>query len=164
MKKIQNLILFFIFTLIKSQSLNGFIKDSINIENRVFNLKLKNIETEKEYFSHTEIDGKYEFQNIKNGNYILSIIYNNNYSNNQFKVNVNGITTQNFYLTKYCRFSENKDGICPICKSKQNVIPIFYGLTTRKFMKKNKSKYHFRGCEISSCDPKWYCKNDKLEF
>ncbi|MRM83905.1 hypothetical protein [Riemerella anatipestifer] len=164
MKRVQILVLVFILTFIKSQSLNGFIKDSINTKNKVFNLKLKNIETEKEYFSHTGIDGKYEFQNISNGKYILSVIYNNHYLNNEFSIDINGNTTHNFHLTKYCKFSENTDGICPICKSNQNVLPIFYGLTTTKFIKKNKNKYHFRGCEISSCDPKWYCKKDNLEF
>lgn len=164
MKAIQILFLLFISIHIESQSLNGIIKDSVNTKNKVFNLKLKSLETEKEYFSHTEIDGKYEFQNIRDGKYVLSVIYNNYYLNNQFTVNVNGDTTNNFFLTKYCRFSENKDGICPVCKSKQNVLPFFYGLTTGKFMKKNKNKYHFGGCEISGCDPKWYCKKDKFEF
>lgn len=63
-----------------------------------------------------------------------------------------------------CSYRENKSSVCPKCKSEKKVLPIFYGLTTGKFMKKNKNKFYFGGCELTGCDPKWYCKTDQLKF
>lgn len=63
-----------------------------------------------------------------------------------------------------CNYRENKSSVCPKCKSDKKVLPIFYGLTTGKFMKKNKKKYYFGGCELTGCNPKWYCKTDQLKF
>ena len=164
MKRLKILLFFLIFSNFYSQSLKGIIKDSINYKKTVFNLKLTNNSDGKEYFSHTNQEGKYEFNDLKNGVYILSIIYDNYYLNNKFDIKVNGETKGNFYISKYCKYNENKNGICPNCKSKENVLPILYGLTTASFMRKNKNKYYFGGCEISGCDPKWFCKKDKLEF
>ncbi len=163
MKHLQILLIFLFFNTVNSQSLSGIIRDSLNRSEKYFNLKLKNIETGNEYYSHANLDGKYVFENIQNGKYILNFT-DNFYLNNQFEVKINGKTNADFYVSKYCKYNENKNGICPICKSKQDVIPIFYGLTTWKFEKKNRKKYHFKGCEISGCDPKWYCKKDQLEF
>lgn len=39
-----------------------------------------------------------------------------------------------------CNYRENKSSVFPKCKSDKKVLPIFYGLTTGKFMKKNKKK------------------------
>ena len=163
MKNLQILLFFLIFSNFNSQSLNGIVRDSLNRSQQYFNMKLKNIDNGNEYFSHANFDGKYEFKNIKNGKYILSFT-DNYYLNNQFNIEINGKTNIDFYVTKYCVYNENKNGICPNCKSKQDVIPVFYGLTTSKFEKKNRKKYHFKGCEISGCDPKWFCKKDRLEF
>lgn len=63
-----------------------------------------------------------------------------------------------------CRYRENKSSICPICKTDKKVLPIFYGLTTLKFMRENKKKYYFGDCEITGCDPKYYCKTDHYKF
>ncbi|KFC20465.1 hypothetical protein [Chryseobacterium sp. FH1] len=63
-----------------------------------------------------------------------------------------------------CKYRENKVSICPICKTDKKVLSIFYGLTTTKFMKENKNKYYFEGCEITGCDPNWYCKTDDYKF
>ena len=63
-----------------------------------------------------------------------------------------------------CSFRENQSSICPICKRDKNTLPIFYGLTTGKFYKKNRKKYYFGDCEITGCDPKYYCKTDNYKF
>ncbi len=63
-----------------------------------------------------------------------------------------------------CGYRENKSSICPKCKGDKKVLPIFYGLAPGKFMKKNKNKFYFGGCELMGCDPKWYCKTDQLKF
>ncbi len=65
---------------------------------------------------------------------------------------------------QYCHYTENKSSVCPICNTDKKVLSIFYGLTTKKFMRENKRKYYFGGCEITGCDPKWYCKTDNYKF
>ena len=40
-----------------------------------------------------------------------------------------------------CNYRENKSSVCPKCKSDKKVLPIFYGLTTGKFMKKTKINF-----------------------
>lgn len=164
MKYIQILLVFLISGQFSSQSLKGIIKDSISDKQTLFRLKLTNNVNGKEYFSYTHQDGAYQFDDVSNGNYILSLVNDSYSENNQFNVHINGETTADFYVSKYCRFKENKSGVCPVCHSKENVLPVFYGLTTWKFMKKNKKKYHFAGCDVSACSPKWYCKKDQLEF
>ncbi|WP_312194978.1 hypothetical protein [Epilithonimonas vandammei] len=39
-----------------------------------------------------------------------------------------------------CNYRENKSSVFPKCKSDKKVLPIFYGLTTGKFMKKKQKK------------------------
>lgn len=55
--------------------------------------------------------------------------------------------------------------ICPVCKKKDEVIPIVYGLPTQKTMKKaEKEEVMLGGCVVSGCDPQWFCKRDEKWF
>ena len=149
-----------------TQSLSGKVRDTLNIRkyDRVqFEIKLKKINSEKEYFSTSDMDGNFRFSNIENGDYQFTI-NNEFYDKNIFLIKINGDTSLNIFVKKFCQYHENKTSVCPKCKSSQKVVPIFYGLTTLDFMKKNKKKYHFAGCELSYCMPNWYCKRDRLEF
>ena len=109
------------------------------------------------------MDGNFRFSNIENGDYQFTI-NNEFYDKNLFLIKISGDTSLNIFVKKFCQYHENKTSVCPKCKSSQKVVPIFYGLTTLDFMKKNKKKYHFAGCELSYCMPNWYCKRDRLEF
>ena len=149
-----------------TQSLSGKVRDTLNIRkyDRVqFEIKLKKINSEKEYFSTSDMDGNFRFSNIENGDYQFTI-NNEFYDKNIFLIKINGDTSLNIFVKNFCQYHENKTSVCPKCKSSQKVVPIFYGLTTLDFMKKNKKKYHFAGCELSYCMPNWYCKRDRLEF
>ena len=149
-----------------TQSLSGKVRDTLNIRkyDRVqFEIKLKKINSEKEYFSTSDMDGNFRFSNIENGDYQFTI-NNEFYDKKNFLIKINGDTSLNIFVKKFCQYHENKTSVCPKCKSSQKVVPIFYGLTTLDFMKKNKKKYHFAGCELSYCMPNWYCKRDRLEF
>lgn len=66
-----------------------------------------------------------------------------------------------------CFYNKNvKQKICPLCKKKDKVIPILYGLTVPKtgVPTFKYGEYEPAGCEISDCDPTWYCKRDNLRF
>ena len=66
-----------------------------------------------------------------------------------------------------CPFDKIKDGICPVCKKTDEVIPIRYGLITTKIgkdKKPSKRKYKSGGCMISDCQASWFCERDQKEF
>jgi len=150
---------------LNAQNLKGEIIDSLTKKfyTPEFELKLTNLVNNKTYFQKTNQNREFEFKDLEKGNYQLQIL-NENYTQNVFQIELDKTLNRIFYIEKFCKYRENKSKICPNCKSDKNVVAIFYGLTTGKFMKKNINKYHFAGCEISNCDPKWYCKKDKLEF
>ncbi|QIG88662.1 hypothetical protein G6R40_02810 [Chryseobacterium sp. POL2] len=163
-------LIYFLFFLIFStqliaQKLNGKIIDSLIKRHNTpeFELKLTNQSNNKIYFQKTNQNQEFEFKELEKGLYKLQIL-NEEYKENIFKIDLNKNINEIFYVEKFCQYRANKSKVCPNCISENDVIPIFYGLTTGRFMKKNKKKYHFAGCEISNCDPKWYCKKDKLEF
>jgi hypothetical protein len=64
----------------------------------------------------------------------------------------------------YCQYdAENKT--CPICSKKDEVIPIMYGYPSKGALDSQKrGKLLLAGCEITGCDPHWYCKRDKNKF
>jgi hypothetical protein len=69
------------------------------------------------------------------------------------------------HLCKYDASLNNKR--CPVCKKKNKVIPIRYGLLGSikgDPLKNNGRTFKAGGCKISDCDPHWYCKRDKIEF
>ena len=166
----KRLLLIFVLSLFSinsyAQSLSGKIRDTLIIrkyDRVLFEIKLKKINSEKEYFSTSDMDGNFRFSNIENGDYQFTI-NNEFYDKNLFLIKISGDTSLNIFVKKFCQYHENKTSVCPKCKSSKKVVPIFYGLTTLDFMKKNKKKYHFAGCELSYCMPNWYCKRDRLEF
>lgn len=69
---------------------------------------------------------------------------------------------------KYDRSANLKE--CPVCHKSDQVIPIVYGLlvsipdSNRKKKKHKQSDFYPGGCEITCCDPNWYCRRDKIEF
>jgi hypothetical protein len=166
----KRLLLIFVLSLLSitsyAQSLSGKVRDTLinrKYDRVLFEIKLKKINSEKEYFSTSDIDGNFRFSNIENGDYQFTI-NNEFYDKNLFLIKINGDTSLNIFVKKFCQYHENKTSVCPKCKSSEKVVPIFYGLTTLDLMKKNKKKYHFAGCELSYCMPNWYCKRDRLEF
>lgn len=66
-----------------------------------------------------------------------------------------------------CSYNTNGlNSICPKCKKGDNVHPVIYGL----FMPSSEAEadkmcvYYLGGCEITNCDPSWFCGRDKLFF
>jgi hypothetical protein len=62
----------------------------------------------------------------------------------------------------FCRYdASKKNNTCPVCKKKRHVIPVLYGLPVGEMDWDN---YYYAGCEVTCCDPHWYCKKDKITF
>lgn len=46
-----------------------------------------------------------------------------------------------------------------------NIIPMVYGLPSKRMLKKaKKGKIHLSGCNVSGCDPKFHCVIHNIEF
>ena len=58
------------------------------------------------------------------------------------------------------------DSTCPICKKKDMIMPIMYGLfipnSFPNNQKKQSHKYHLGGCIVKA--DRWYCERERIEF
>jgi len=69
-----------------------------------------------------------------------------------------------------CEYDKSvNDKTCPVCGKKDKSIPVEYGLlihknkrAQRKFEKN--PTFYAAACEITCCNPHWYCKRDKKSF
>ncbi len=67
----------------------------------------------------------------------------------------------------FCIYTKSKNNkTCPVCSKQDSVIPIIYGLVinTGKKTKQKQQEFKSGGCQISGCDPHWFCKRDDKEF
>lgn len=63
----------------------------------------------------------------------------------------------------YRQFEEKH--ICPICLKSKTLIPITYGMPTKKMtIQAKKGKFRLGGCIISVDNPQLYCREDDFEF
>lgn len=138
---------------------------SIVLENVYIILTSKNIQDSVKL----DEDFSFHFNNLPSDTFYISfsrrsypydsryLIYLSNDENE--KVNID------YYST--CPYDKTKDGICPICKRKDEVIPIRYGLLAGKIEKNetpSKRQYYPGGCVVFDCQASWYCERDKKEF
>jgi len=117
-----------------------------------------------------DTDGNFFFSKIDTSKVYSITVSSVGYRDTTFKnISVKGDTTITLVYAHYCQYDASiKNKTCPVCKRKDAVIPIVYGypVTTHGEdpMKNNGKKYILAGCEISGCDPHWYCKRDKTSF
>lgn len=58
-----------------------------------------------------------------------------------------------------------KKKICPICRQAKNVLPILYGLPSRKMFKQaDAGRIILGGCVVYDNQPQYYCKVDDFSF
>lgn len=83
-----------------------------------------------------------------------------------FNVPNNDTTTIVVEVVLRCVYEMHKDDKrCPRCHKKNEVIPMSYGLLIGDIpMKRGKETFHDGGCEITGCDPHWYCRRDHTKF
>ena len=63
-----------------------------------------------------------------------------------------------------CTYFKNKPRKC-VGSHTDNIIPIVYGLPSKIMIKKaKKGKIHLGGCEVSKCDPYFFCKTHNIEL
>ena len=96
-----------------------------------------------------QISGLYE---------IDSVFYIKLAKDSVVRININ-------YPPKICPYSKST-GRCPVTSHVDNVIPIVYGLLMGSEISEKLEKEEIRmgGCEVTDCDPNWYCKKHGIEF
>lgn len=150
-----------------SFSQTGIIKGHIQdtIENK--GLAYANILiTELNKGAGTNSKGDFIIENVPTGTYSIRISTLGYLDKviKEVEVYNDSITKLDILFPPYCKYNQsNKE--CPVCGKKDKVIPIIYGLPTIKIGRKaEKGKLIIAGCEITGCDPTWYCKRDEKEF
>lgn len=116
--------------------------------------------------ANTDLDGNFIIESIPVGSYDLKITYVGYPDATLTSINVSKDTIIDLYIDypPPCEYNQS-DKTCPICKKKNQVIPIIYGLPNKRLLNASKKeKVRLGGCTITACDPKWYCKRDEKEF
>ena len=122
-------------------------------------------------------DLNFKFQNVGADTVRIYIRPRNYPFDSGYKFYFNGKSTKKIKLTytSACPFGKRENNICPVCKNKDKVISIRYGLIAEirdkkrnlvdgKGNKLKEEKYKSGGCIVSDCQPNWYCERDKKEF
>jgi hypothetical protein len=107
--------------------------------------------------------GWFKIDSLKAGDYsvFISAI---GYESKKYPITIqkDSVVLLEIDLYVYCKYDDKKnDPTCPKCHKKNKVIPIVYGLPVGEMDEDN---YYYAGCEITLCDPNWYCKRDKKKF
>ncbi|MCF8228834.1 MAG: carboxypeptidase-like regulatory domain-containing protein [Bacteroidales bacterium] len=64
-----------------------------------------------------------------------------------------------------CEYDYLGGGNCPVCLQTDQVIPIVYGNPGRKTIRRmKKGEVYLGGTVIDYCQPRFYCKRDKVKF
>jgi hypothetical protein len=166
-KRFYILILIFLTTILTVFGQFGKIKGQVydRRENKGLAFAIVSlIETKKGVYSDSE--GNFKIDSIPPGVYRIKVQYIG-YGDTilkSIKIIPDTTVTIILELPPLCKYDEHrKDKTCPICGKADRVVPIEYGLPVGKIDKKNRNVY-YGGCNITYCDPNWYCKRDKYKF
>ncbi len=111
----------------------------------------------------------FKFESLPSDTFTISFSQPSYPYSGRYIVNLNDgeIENLNVPYSSTCPYEKTKDGICPVCKKKDEVIPIRYGLLAVKIEKNkkpSKRKYKPGGCIVMDCQPSWFCERDQKDF
>jgi len=121
----------------------------------------------------TDENGCFTFEKLPKADFELTISYRfeeigTRYYKTPISTKTDKLTELNVYLPEKCDFHTiaNKSGICPVCKKKDAVLKIIYGMPDQDlFEKSERGEVALGGCEIDDyCHAKWRCKRDSIDF
>lgn len=111
----------------------------------------------------SDANGNFLFDSLPPGPYTITA-YHAGYPVQQLSVLISDKIHNNVVIEMNppCEYDKNRnDNTCPVCHKKENVVPVRYGLPVGKM---DTTRYYYAGCEVTFCDPSWYCKRDKKLF
>ncbi|WP_177189681.1 carboxypeptidase-like regulatory domain-containing protein [Hymenobacter actinosclerus] len=111
-------------------------------------------------------NGSFRILNIPAGTYQLKVECIG-YQDTTFQVNVvaDEVTALNVNFPIGCHVLNHKGKTCPYCHKSDEAIPVVYGMPDERTLRRAKAgKLKLAGCNMTGCDPKWYCKRDEKKF
>lgn len=114
----------------------------------------------------SDSDGFFRIEGIPPGTYDLTLRYIGLGSDTVRSLNV--ISGSNTVLDLGLPpgdCSDKKPKRCPVDNKTDDIIPIVYGLPGNKLLRKaDRGKVWLAGCELTGCDPTWYCRRHQKTF
>jgi hypothetical protein len=114
----------------------------------------------------SDTSGFFEIRNLDSGKYSFGIklIGYKDTTINNVVVEPGKDLNLKFFLSECEYHILGHPKTCPICGMTDEVVPILYGVATKKMIKKEKKGVAFIGGARTGCDPVYYCKKDKVKF
>lgn len=159
-------IIFFLFHL--STFSQGTIKGHVHDRRQNEDLPFVGVKIlELNLLQTADLDGNFTFRSVPSGKYHLKAQYIG-YCDTTTEVAITGNDSINIYLElpPPCKY-DKKNKTCPKCHKRDKAIPIVYGLIVSTKDSKDDGMYETYypgGCNVTCCDPNWYCKRDKFEY
>ncbi len=121
------------------------------------------LDTMKISTAFVDIDGNYKIRINTPGTYTLVASYVHFQEKKILQVQANATKEIDLYISIPCNNSYSQPIKCPLGEHTDGVVPIIYGLPSKKMLRKEaKGKISLGGC-IESCQ-KYYCKTHKNAF
>ena len=150
-----------------SFSQTGTIKGYIHDPNENQGFPFANISlVDQSIKTITDPSGHFKIDSIPTGRYDLNISFIGYRDTTLTAIHIvkDTIISLRINYPPLCIYNEQNQ-ICPLCKKKDKVIPIQYGLPSKALIKDaKKGKVRLGGCVVSGCDPYWFCTRDKRAF
>jgi hypothetical protein len=111
----------------------------------------------------SDLEGYFVFRGYPTGKYLIELS-TVGVGPREFNIVIqqSADTVHIFHFQDTCRYDvRGTSRICPMCRKKNRVVPILYGLPIGEL---DEANYYYAGCEVSDCDPKWFCKRDSTKF
>lgn len=140
-------------------NLSGKVMDSrksATLPGAILTLNYKNMQ------QVSDENGNFLFDSLPAGTYQLKIMYAG-MPTKAVTVTITEKIHNNLLveMNPPCAYDKNrKNKTCPVCGRQDRVQRIVWGLP----LKMDTVNYYYGGCEVSYCDPTWYCKRDQHLF
>lgn len=170
------MLVYILFQLVILQAVPGFgsiegrvefVDDSVSRQGVLAQLRLGDSLIRETYVNE---QGLFEFKTVETGIYTLSIkqIGYRLVSVNDLVVGEDALVKVNVQFPHPipCPY-DYQVTYRPVCIGghTDKIIPIIYGLPDKKRLKKaRKGKIHLAGCNVTNCDPRYYCVVHNREF
>jgi hypothetical protein len=114
-----------------------------------------------------DINGKFKLANLSPGEYelVFEIVGYGKDTLTNVVVNNDSVKKIILGLPPGPCYKNTNSKECPVDGKSKSVIPILYGFPDKKMIRKrDKGKIKLGGCEVTGCEPNWFCKIHQLEF